>query len=57
MSKQTDKNEPINVITDILQCPICNDGVTKISDYYQCRHCKRQYPITEGIIDFRIKEE
>ncbi|OGO11684.1 MAG: hypothetical protein A2Y53_05215 [Chloroflexi bacterium RBG_16_47_49] len=44
-----------NRIDDILICPYCSANLENNIEGYTCVSCSRFFPITEGIIDFRLK--
>lgn len=48
--KQIIKGESLE---QILVCPICKDSVQKSENKFICSLCGRNYPIYDGIIDFR----
>lgn len=41
-------------VADLFQCPVCGAGLNQNTNGYGCSACKRQYPLLDGIFDFRI---
>jgi SAM-dependent methyltransferase len=41
-------------LDEILVCPICNTDLRHSSTAYSCQACDKNYPINNGIIDFRV---
>lgn len=41
-------------LTIPLCCPVCRRGVELLPQGYECRPCRRRYPIVCGIPDFRV---
>jgi SAM-dependent methyltransferase len=44
---------PGGSIDDLFQCPVCEGNVSRSDQAFVCRGCQREYPISEGIADFR----
>lgn len=42
---------------NVFVCPQCRTKLTAQTDYYQCSHCNRKYPVIFGIADFRIRSD
>jgi ubiquinone/menaquinone biosynthesis C-methylase UbiE len=41
-------------ISELLQCPACYGRLAQDSDAFHCTDCKNNYPIVDGIMDFRV---
>lgn len=41
-------------LADQFQCPACGAALHQTTDGYRCSSCVRQYPLVDGIFDFRI---
>lgn len=46
---------PAPSIEDLLQCPACGNALRRIAEAYSCTRCAHQYPLRDGIMDFRVK--
>jgi len=44
---------PGDSIDDLFQCPVCRGDVERSDGGYECRACQSEYPIEDGIVDFR----
>lgn len=54
---RTDKPETIadtQDATDLLCCPHCRAGLERTDTAFRCLECDRTFPVTEGILDFRM---
>jgi len=40
-------------IDDLFECPVCRGGLTRSGRGFECAACRRDYPIEDGIVDFR----
>lgn len=43
----------VEKLSDILTCPICKISVQEAGESYLCPICRRRFPVTDGILDFR----
>jgi SAM-dependent methyltransferase len=44
-------------VEDLLTCLECGGNIEKTNDGYECVSCKHLYPLTDGIIDFRVPDK
>ena len=51
----SDLNEKTDNLQDIIVCPFCKAELFVEPKFYQCKSCKYDFPVVDGIIDFRRK--
>jgi SAM-dependent methyltransferase len=45
---------PGNSLEDVLQCPACHGDLGQSAQSYECKACRRDFPVLDGILDFRL---
>lgn len=46
---------PASSMSDLLLCPICGSEVIASTSSFECRNCRKTYPIIDGVIDMRVE--
>ena len=42
----------VTTLTDLCVCPHCHSSLDRAPDLWRCTGCQREYPVTEGLVDF-----
>lgn len=45
---------PCRALEELFECPSCRGELSCDGDSYWCPSCARRYPVTDGVVDFRI---
>lgn len=49
-----DRLHPEDSIHDLFRCPACRGHVNRLGQAYSCEACRRDFPVNDGVADFRL---